>query len=136
MKYKVFAAAKLEKEQEEASRKQGHVLAAALNSKFAETIAAVKDLARPSTGQTSLSASLPLDGNFTPGGQLAQVRGLLAGVSPMMADRGSDAVALQGTKPHSFAASGPTALHKVLVSLFPARSAGFVSGMSQSQSPS
>ena len=112
--YKAFTAAKLEKEQE-ASRKQGQVLPAALNSKFAETIAAVEDLAEPPTGWTFLPAPLPVVGNFTPG-QLAQVRELLAGVSPMLAARGSDSVALQGTKTHNFAASGPTTLQKALVS--------------------
>ena len=58
---------------------------------------------------------MPAEGNFTPG-QLAQIRELLAGVSPMLAARVSDSVALQGTETHRFTASGPTALQKALVS--------------------
>ena len=46
--YKAFAQARFKREQQESLRKQGEVLAAALGSKFVESIAAVQKASEPS----------------------------------------------------------------------------------------
>ena len=75
--------------------RSGRVLAAALSSKFAETLAAVKDSAGPPTGQFFPPAPPPVDETFAPS-QLARIKELLAGVAPASAARGSESVASQG----------------------------------------